>query len=328
MNPTTIPGPDPDDAGALVAGAEALLKQEAASRTQDEAGMTRRVRNMTRQVTESHRLDELQADPTPLEVDDARTWRKRQKVAQAGKRWKIDQDPRALLYRDQRIRRLTTAMTMTAAGIALSISSIGVQDSVAKGTHLVKHTAGWWAAFGVEPAMSLPLLAVVGVQAYSAMRGHVIERKSEAGKRMFRTEAVLLGLTLLLNIWPALPGLRDEGAVLPLVVHMLGPIAAVVAVWTLPTIWAVLGALTVPDDMTDDLRWNRREPKAEPGAEPMEPLVRGRTEAEHRAELRHLIAEQVLPAAPTVSQIQQALKCRRDVACRLRNELTNGKKGS
>jgi hypothetical protein len=316
-----VPEPDPDDAAALLAEAEALLKQAAGETTPDRTGLTRRVRDMTRQVAESHHLDKLQADSTPLLVDDDRTWRKRRKVAQAGKRWQIDQNPDALLYRDQRIRRITSAMTMTAAAIALSISSIGVQDSVAKGMGMEHHSPQWWAAFGVEPAMSLPLLAVVGVQAYSAMRGHVIERTSEAGKRMFKTEMVLLGLTLLLNIWPALPGLRD-GVVLPLVVHMLGPIAAVVAVWTLPTIWAVLGALTVPDGTATDLQWDRADDSwVRADDSTGDPYPRGRSLDEHRAELRRLLAVGELAAGPTAEDIRRALGCRRQVAARLRDEI-------
>lgn len=205
---------------------------------------TRRIRDLQDEVAEAHQLYQLQADPTPLMVDTPKVRRRRKAAAEAARLHALNQDPVTLAYRDQKVRRLVTVMVMIAAVIALAASSIGVQGSVAEALKLREYTLPWWAAFGVEPALSLPLLATVAVQAYSAMRGQVVDRESPAGKKLFRTELLLLGLTLVLNCWPAVVG--PEGFdfdALKLIVHALGPVAAVTAVWVLPTLWQVLSTL-------------------------------------------------------------------------------------
>ncbi|GAA3172273.1 hypothetical protein [Nonomuraea roseoviolacea] len=305
-----------------------------------DGGETRRVRSLRAEVAEAHLLVGLQEDEAPLLVDSPRVRKRRRAAYEAAKLHELTHDPVALAYRDAKVRRAVTVMVMSAASIALAVSSIGVQSSVAKALDLPKHSVGWWAAFGVEPAMSLPLLATVGAQAYSAIRGVVVDRKSDAGRKLFRTEALLLGLTLVLNCWPAI---KMDFDLLAFIVHSLGPVAAVTAVWVLPTLWQVLAALPVPlpertgggsvrpvrrassrpssatgrtpSSTADDQR--RRRP-AEGGSSA---ASRGRTADEHRAELRRLIAAGELPSRPSARAIQNALRCREELSRELRDEL-------
>lgn len=303
------PGPAPAEVPAIV-----------------ETGETKRVTAMRRKVAEAHRLLDLQADEAPLLIDTDKVRRRRAKVAEAARLYELGQDPSVLAWRDQRVRQVTTVMTMTAAVIALTISSIGVQASVVAGLELEEDTAAWWAAFGVEPVLSLPLLAAVSVQAYSAMRGKVIDRKSREGRKLFKTEALLLGLTLVLNCWPAFTGLWNKFDLLPLIVHGLGPVGAVTAIWILPTLWSLLAVLPMPArGGPSDLRWGTHGGLVEdPMEEGVEESPRGRTPDEHRAELRRLIAAGELPARPSARAIQRALRCREDLSRILRDELAGG----
>ncbi|MEV5408593.1 hypothetical protein AB0K60_07120 [Thermopolyspora sp. NPDC052614] len=304
-----------------------------------DAGETRRVRQLRARVAEAHRLVELQDDQALLEVETDKVRKRRLKVNQAARLYALGQDPRALAWRDQKVRRTVTAMVMSAAGIALSVSSIGVQGSVSTALELKERSLAWWAAFGVEPALSLPLLAAVGVQAYSAMRGKVVDRRSPEGKRLTRVEALLLGLTLLLNCWPALPGVAGDFDALTLVVHALGPVAAVTAVWVLPTLWSLLAVLPMPvgdrspavspatSPTGSDLGGRTSEEGAEEplggrgGGAPRQESSKGRTPEEHRAELQRLIAAGKLPPRPSARAIQQALHCREELSRLLRDEL-------
>jgi hypothetical protein len=206
-------------------------------------GQTKRVQRLREEVAEAHQLAELQDDETPFTLDTTRVRKLRRRTWEAARLHQLATHPAAVAYRDARVRRLTTRATFAAAGVALAISSIGVQHSVAEALTLAPYSPGWWAAYGVEAVLSLPLLAAVGVQAYSAIRGRVVDRKSPEGRRLFRVELVLLSLTLVLNCWPAFVLPLD---VLKLIVHSLGPVAAVLAVWVLPTLWKILSDLPTP----------------------------------------------------------------------------------
>lgn len=282
-------------------------------------GETRRVRRLAAEVAEARHLISLQADDAPLYVETRRVRRYRRRAIEAARLHALAQDPAALAYRDARVRRAVTVMSMTAAVIALAASSIGVQASVATALGLEHGTPGWWAAYLVEPALSLPLLAAVGVQAYAAMRGRVVDRRSPEGRRMRRIEAILLTLTLVLNCWPALSGLLS-GEVLPLLVHALGPVAACLAVWTLPTLWSLLAALPAPEGAPTVA------PTPTPTPLPISANAGGgdRLLAAHRARLRELIASGVLPQRPSATAIRRALGCGTEIAIRLREELRGG----
>lgn len=262
MTTTSPPGeppePDPHEIARGLAELEELLVDEAPEPAaepdpddDDEPaelvpfvrGETRRVRALRAEVAEAYHLARLQQDETPFEVDSPKVRKLQRRTREAARLHQLAQHPAALAYRDAKVRRVTTTMVMSAASIALAVSSIGVQASVAKALRLTDGDLGWWGAFGVEAVLSLPLLAAVGVQSYSAIRGKVVDRKSAEGRKLFWVELALLGLTLTLNCWPAFVAPFD---MLVLIVHSLGPVAAVIAVWVLPTLWKIIEGLPVP----------------------------------------------------------------------------------
>lgn len=268
------------------------------------SGETKRVRQLRDEVAEAHLLAELQDDETPLQLDTDRVRKLRRRTWEAARRHQLAQHPAAVAFRDARVRRVTTGMTMAAAGLALAVSSIGVQASVVKALGLdpEKQAIGWWAAYFVEPVLSLPLLAAVGVQAYSAIRGRVVDRKSPEGRKLFRVELTLLSLTLILNCWPAF---RWDFDLLDFLVHSLGPVAAVIAVWILPTLWKILADLPTP--------W-RGTP---PGTPPVHPRYRENADGRYipgtpsvqelADQVRDMIAAGELSSNPGLHKIRAAL---------------------
>ncbi len=316
---TAAPGdePTPQDIAGLLAAAERIAADNApdAEPTTPSVpdapaplfgpgeGNTKRVRRLRAEVAEAHRLAELQDDETPLVLDTAKVRKRRKKALEAARLHQLANDPAALAYRDQKVRRLTTGMTLGAAGIALAASSIGVQASVAKALKLKEDTLAWWAAYGVEAGLSMPLLAAVGVQAYSAIRGRVVDRKSPEGRKLFWTESALLALTLVLNCWPAFK--IDDFSLLDLIVHSLGPIAAVIAVWVLPTLWKILSDLPVAwlstppgtPPVHPPYRENAQD-QYTPGTPPVQAL------ADH---ISAMIQTGALPPNPGVHKIRKAL---------------------
>lgn len=309
------PEPTPEDIERALAEIERHLRDQTppahtiAARPEAEQpveaeGETKRVRRLRGEVAEAHLLADLQEDEAPLLVDTPKVRKQRKRAAEAARLHELAGDPAALAYRDAKVRRTVTVMVMVAACIALLVSSIGVQASVAAALELPKFGLGWWAAFGVEPALSLPLLAAVAVQAYSAMRGHLVDRKSAEGRKLFRTEALLLGLTLLLNCWPALAGGFDA---LSLIVHSLGPVAAVTAIWVLPALWSVLAALPVGKATVGPTGVTYRANGTDVG-----PLV---------ARARLLIERGELPERPSASRLQRTLRCGMDAARAVRDAL-------
>ncbi|MCC5582180.1 hypothetical protein IMZ11_41980 [Microtetraspora sp. AC03309] len=285
-------------------------------------GETKRVRTMRARVAEAHRLVELQEDEAPLLVDTSKVRKRRGKVAEAARLYALSQDPNALAWQDARVRRISTAMSMSAATIALGVSSIGVQASVAKGLKLDHGTVGWWAAYGVEPILSLPLLAAVAVQAYAAMRGRPVDRKSPEGRKLLKTEALLLGLTLVLNCWPAIQWSGFDA--LPLIVHALGPIGAVTAIWLLPTLWSVLAALPVPartgGRTGGSISANAATATPEEYSADRVQYTPNKIET-LAAKVRQMIAAGELPADPGIQKIRAALGIGAEVATKVKNAL-------
>ncbi|MBO4274944.1 hypothetical protein [Microbispora triticiradicis] len=287
----------------------------------EEEGETKRVKAMRARVAEARRLVELQDDETPLLVDTAKVGKRRRKVAEAARLYALSQDPTALAWSDARVRRITSVMAMSAAVIALGVSSIGVQASVAKGLALVDGSIGWWAAYGVEPILSLPLLAAVVVQAYAAMRGRRVDRTSPEGKRLLRAEALLLGLTLVLNCWPALQWRGFD--LLPLIVHALGPLGAVTAIWLLPTLWSVLAVLPVPARTGGSIR--EKAWTTTPGQYSGDRALHSEDRIETlTARVLEMIAAGELPADPGVQKIRAALRVGTDTASKVKRVLGGG----
>lgn len=321
MTATTPPEPSPDDIERTLDDIEDYLADQAPPPLPVLYGLgeTKRVQRLRDEVAEAHLLAELQEDDTPFQLDTDKVRKRRRRTWEAARLHQLAQDPAALAYRDAKVRKVTTLMTLAAAGVALSISSIGVQDSVRKALGLEKYSAGWWAAYGVEAVLSLPLLAAVGVQAYSAIRGRVVDRKSPEGRRLFRTELVLLGLTLALNCWPAFTLPPDP---LKLIVHSLGPVAAVLSVWVLPTIWKILSDLPTPWSGTPFGTPPVQGPYRENASDrytlstaPVQVL------ADH---IRDMIARGSLPPNPGVHKIRKALGVGVEKATEVQKLLTGG----
>ncbi|RGA04483.1 hypothetical protein DI270_013400 [Microbispora triticiradicis] len=330
MNSAAIPSPDPtpEEVARGLADIERHLADVAppphlapvVPDQEPEAegeGETKRVKAMRARVAEAHRLVELQDDETPLLVDTAKVGKRRRKVAEAARLYELSQDPAALAWSDARVRRITSVMAMSAAVIALGVSSIGVQASVAKGLALVDGSIGWWAAYGVEPILSLPLLAAVVVQAYAAMRGRRVDRSSPEGKRLLRAEALLLGLTLVLNCWPALQWRGFD--LLPLIVHALGPLGAVTAIWLLPTLWSVLAALPVPARTGGSIRENALAAMLGEYSRYTPDRIEALT-----VRVREMIAAGELPADPGVQKIRAALGVGTDTASKVKRAMGGG----
>jgi hypothetical protein len=328
MSTTPIPAPEPDDIPRGLAEIERYVADHAPAEPYPPAlpvhmladGETRRVRQLRAEVAEAHLLAKLQDDETPLLLDTDKVRKRRRRTWEAARLHQLSQDPAAVAYRDAKVRRVTTAMTMSAAGIALAVSSIGVQASVVKALHLDSGDLGWWAAYGVEAGLSLPLLAAVGVQAYSAIRGRVVDRKSAEGRKLFRVEMALLGETLVLNCWPAF---KTDFDLLDFIVHSLGPVAAVIAVWVLPTLWKILSDLPVPPPSRGATgRKYRQNALGESGVES------GATDADDieikAARVRSLIAAGELSEEPGVEKIRAALRCATATARAVRDRLADG----
>lgn len=329
---TPAPEPNPDEVARGLAELEQLANATPATNLPavppapavPVVGETKRVKRLRAEVTEAHMLAALQEDNTPLTIDSDKVRKRQRRVWEAARLYQLAQDPAELAYRDAKVRKVTTAMTLGAAGIALAVSSIGVQASVVTALNLESADLGYWAAYGVEAVMSLPLLAAVGVQAYSAIRGKVVDRKSPEGKRLFRVELALLGLTLTLNCWPAFKLGFDP---LGLIVHSLGPVAAVISVWVLPTLWKILSDLPVP---LQSRAWSRgatrgsyranalSESGGESGATDPDDI------AQKAAHVRALIAAGVLPEEPGVEKIRRELRCATKTARAVRDELLGG----
>lgn len=294
----------------------------------DASGETQLVRRLRRQVCEARRLVDLQADEAPLLVESKKVRRRRLAAIEAARLHELAQDPVALAYRDARVRRVTTMMVMVGVVIGLGVSSVGVQASVATALTLEKFSAVWWAAFLYEPAMSMPLLGTVAVQAYSAMRGKVVDRKSSAGKKMFRVEALLLTLTLILNCAPAFaPGVAFS--VLTVLVHGLGPVVAVTSVWVLPALWSVLEVLPVPETATGRTGGHTaHQYRANATRQYSAPPARQRVDIEAlTAQARDLIAAGTLSADAGVGKFREALGCGTDPASKVKKAITAAQAG-
>ncbi|GII89700.1 hypothetical protein Ssi03_76900 [Sphaerisporangium siamense] len=344
MSITAIPSPEPgpDDVARGVAEVERYLAGHApassstvpAAEVVELVGETKRVRELRAEVAEAHRLVELQEDEAPLLVDSPKVRKRRRAAHEAARLHELAQDPAARAWQAARTRRVLVAVAMVVLTLALGWSTAGVHAFASEGAP--QWSPGWVLAWFVEPFLSLGLLFVVGARTYMATQGQPI-----VSPVLVRIEVVLLALTLGMNAWPHLPGVAEEFALTPLVLHLLGPIVAVIIVTALPIVLAAFHgldhdrrpllhpALHGDGDASPqasrrgsvavaDLRW--RTPEESPSSE----SARGRTAEEHRAELHRLIASGDLPARPSARAIQNALRCREDLSRVLRDELRGG----
>ena len=319
---TPISMPDPDDAAALVSEAEAFLAANAPGRdeirhpvTESVEGETRRVRKLRAEVTESHRLAELQDDETPLLLDSPKVRRRLKAGREAERLHEIAQRPAMRAWQAARMRRLVVAAAMVSLTLALCWSTAGVQAFAAEGA--TAWSARWLFAWCVEPFMSLALLTVVGAKAYMGTRCQPVE-----STKLTWIEFGFLALTLGMNAWPHLPGVADRFSFSRLVLHILGPIVSVAVVTSLPIILEAFARLNHGPSAPADQQWDRAGyPTKDPAGDPSPASSRGRSLDGHRAELARLIEAGELPARPSAEQIRRALGCRREVAARLRDEI-------
>ncbi|MFB9906284.1 hypothetical protein [Allokutzneria oryzae] len=326
------PTPEPEDGRLMADEVEAWLAAHTPTVEPEQArsvmpkprggrqadGHTRDVADLAAELAEARRVHELLAEGDPrLSVPTPRVLRAQRAAHEALLLRQAAQSPALLALRDARVRLWTTVLAMTSALFGLAWSASGVRDSVMTALGIKPGEAGAWFAWAVEPSLSLTLLATVGVQAYAAMRGRPVDPASAAGKTLRRTETIALGLILALVCWPAFAGLFKHFEVLPLLVHALGPIAAVVGVRTLPALWSILGCLPTPGTA---------------GATPPPTALRtGQTApavsavvAQLVADARGLIAAGQLPAQPSATRLQKVLRCGMDDARAVRDELSGG----
>ena len=262
-------------------------------------------------VDEAHQLDELQADDTPLRLDSKRVRRRRRAAHEAARLHALGRDPAMRAWQAARMRRILLAAALTSLTLALGWSTAGVQVFASEGAD---GGPRWWFAWAVEPFLSLALLTIVGAKAFMGVRGQPITSMT-----LTRIEGLFLALTVGMNAWPHLPGIAARFTVSGLVLHTLGPVVAVAIVTALPIILAAFAGLRHgAGSAPPDLQWNTPEHPAE--HLPEQP-PRGRPEDAHRGELHRLIETGDLPAHPSATAIQRALSCRRETACRLRDEL-------
>ena len=272
-------------------------------------------------MAEAHQLAALQEDDTPILLDTAKVRRRRKAAHEAARLHELAQDPMMRAWQASRMRRLLVAAAMAALALALGWSTAGVQAFAAEGAPA--WTARWLFAWCVEPFMSLALLTVVGAKAYMGTRGQPIRSTT-----LTRIEALFLALTLGMNAWPHLPWVAAHFTLSGLVLHVLGPIVAVAVVTALPIILEAFtrlnhGPPTTPipasTNRTPSTRADLQWMGVDEGASTSPP--RGRSLAEHRAELHRLITAGQLPAHPSAAAIQRALGCRQETARRLRDEI-------
>lgn len=211
-------------------------------------------------------LDVQQRDRSHL-VDSRKVRNLRSKVAAAGKTKQLKADADFVALRDARVRLWTTVAALVAAVAALGWSTASVQITAANGAPA--WSSAWLLAFLVEPLISVGLLATIGVQAYAAMRGHVVDKHSDAGRTLHRTQVWLLVLTVTLNVWPYIRPLwtSETFDLVQVIIHLVGPIVAVRMIHSLPAMWSVL----------EDLPGSNPTASSPANPAPAEPAQRGVT---------------------------------------------------
>lgn len=329
---TTAQTPEPEDISALISGAEAFLADAAHQAEQDAelhedavlttpapvSGETRRVRKLRKEVAEARLLADIQRDETPLLIESPKVLKRRKAAYEAARLYQLSQDPMMRAWQIARVRKWLVTAAMVALTLALAWSTAGVQAFAAEGAPAWSPT--WVAAWLVEPFMSLALLVIVGAKAYMGTNGKPIQSKT-----LNRLEGLFLVLTLGMNAWRHLPGVADEFSFSTLVLHVLGPIVAVAIMTALPIILAALASLDpglseTPSRLTPSTPSDQQSDRGQ--ETPSERPARGRSEAEHREDLHRLIAAGELPERPSAERIRKALKCSRETAQKLRNELS------
>lgn len=322
-----LPEPDPREIERGITELERFVRAYApAAEPADVDGETRQVRRLRREVAEARALVKLQSDPAPLVAETKRVRRRRRAVAEAARLHALAQDPAAVAWQAARWRRVLTTVGVTALVAGLAWSTAGVHATAAEGTE--PSDLAWWLAWLVEPCISAIVLMIVGARGYLASRGRPLR-----SRLLTMIEIGALGMTLLLNTWPYLPGVAGQFNAVRLLVHMIGPLVAAAAVASLTVIWAALAALPVgpvPAGLTDPLAPLTYRPDARdagvataPAAPPPGGHAPSPDVAKLVARVRALIAAGELPAAPSAHRIRSALRCGMDTARMVRDALSD-----
>lgn len=211
---------------------------------------SKRVRELRSQVAEARGIVALQGDPALTGADTERVITERGKAAEALKLKELRADPARRALSDARVRKAVAVIGGAGLVAALGWSTANVQHTVADG--LAQNDPAWWAAFLVEPMVSVGLLLIFGVRAYiAATRGYSI-----TDPRLHRVEVTLLGITLTVNSWHYLPWAAEKFDPLQLLVHSIGPIIAVLLVTVIPALWEYLSDTSTEPAADPDLaRW-------------------------------------------------------------------------
>lgn len=242
-------------------------------------GETPATRKLREQLAEKKIITSLQDDTAWTEADTPRVIGERAKAAEAHKLHHLQRDPARRALSAARWRKRLTIAVGTGLVAALGWSTANVQHTVAAGAEV--WSGRWMLAYLVEPFLGLFVLTIFAFLAYMATQGEVVE-----DSRIKRAHRTFLGFTLLLNVWTHVPWLAEQRNLLALVVAVIGPISAVLAVQTVPVMWAYIGDL------------DHGGPAADPE------LV------EHLGAVRHLIAIGEVAETPSRAAMAKALRAR------------------
>lgn len=271
---------------------------------ENSVGHTRQVRRLAHRVAEAEQLVELQNAEALTEVDTAHVRRLKRKGVEAEKVHGLRKQPALKALQVARARFWVTAAGLTALTCGLGWSTANVQVFAANGAPVF--SPGWWLAFLVEPFLALALLTIVGAKAFLASRG---ARLTEPTVR--RIEFLFLGLTLLMNTWPYLPGVADPFSVGALVTHSLGPIVAVCVVTVLPVLWAAIDALDTtaptPSELSEQGGQALSAREAELAERVRPAIASGQCRTSVSAIGKHLRAQGERVGVPTVQRIHRHL---------------------
>lgn len=199
-------------------------------------GSTKAVSNLARSIAEARRLRELQDDSTRFEVDSKKVDKARRRIFEHARLYEVAQNPGADAYRTSRVMRTVRRVLFAAMVFGLGWSATGVQHTAADGANA--HQAAYWLAWFVDLSISSVVLACVFAKSHLSIHGQPLDSKV-----VTRIEVGALGLTLLLNIWPHLPGVAARFSMVQVILHTVGPLIAVAALYSISVLTDALAKL-------------------------------------------------------------------------------------
>lgn len=194
------------------------------------------------------------------------------KAARSGERARI----RADIQRSAEMRALRVAAVQRGALVVglpvlagfAAWSTTGVQAGVAKLLHLDAYSAGWWAAWIVEPLLIAIVAGIIIVRAVLRTSGGNTDRRADIA------EVVALGMSIALNMlggWTAVDGWVDAiGGALG---HSVGAIGAAGTAWLIGVVidyaskakpWEGAPRLADLNVLPDAINRGKRAPEATP----------------------------------------------------------------